>query len=503
MILQSDITTRTVDGQTFTCIRIGESRGDLPRHLLQGKKQEGYIVKGGRIEPWLYHSFFEQDGYRFLSIPQIDIMSVSTLATTQRPYALQRVQELAGAMLMLPSSFMNLNNGIFPTWRIYFIQGGGILFFPEVLSDIFAATVDDQMRYEAIGAWIHHGVGPSMSLCDQMTQLLYFAVTSVIPFQQRSVREDNFRLLPLTIADAVLAPTLPLLTATWIDRTLALTARTASKISTDPPKETLQWFLTQTASLQWDLPQLEKAQDIQLLQQDEACAKFLQKQDKRARRTVFLRKKGWIIALVAVLVIGGATFAGMQIQRALEPPYTAGMDAQQVIQEYYLGQNNLDISQLEASFARGVKSPVSMEVSNLFVTRQMRMAYEGLTTVIPVQEWIAQGKPAIPATASVYGVTDIKITQLSEDEYRATSLLYAPYDYEDVDDTEDTEATAVPGEMQEYLYAQSQDFRMVWNKRGWWEIAQIGELHYEALGPTTIKTYEPKKAMASPMAATN
>ena len=47
---------------------------------------------------------------------------------------------------------------------------------------------------------------------------------------------------------------------------------------------------------------------------------------------------------------------------ALRPPYTAGMSAPEVIEEFHSAQNELDLSKMGASFARGVENPYEMEV---------------------------------------------------------------------------------------------------------------------------------------------
>lgn len=503
MIRQQDIQQRTVEGRKLTYIAIGDAEGELPRYMLQGRKDPGYIVKGDYIDPWYWESFSEQEGVRYVYFPELEISPVSSLRTSLRDRALPLVRELAEAILKLPADFLKLNNGVLPIWRIYFIQGGGILFFPEFLSDIIAATGDDDDRYASIGGWIRHGVEASFSLCNQMTQLLYFAATGKAPYHSPVVREAKFKVLPLADAAPVLAPTLSKGITRWVDSTLAISNNDQKKATgNQSPAEGLRWWLSQTATLEWQLPTLPGVLDADImarLQADPTCGAFLIAQAKKAARSVFWRKKGWIVLLCVIIVAGVSTFAGSQIKRALTPPYTAGMEPQAVIAEYYTGQNELDIQKLEASLTGKAKSPVSMEVSNLFVTRQMRMAYEGINSMVPAPDWNAQGRPAIPDYAFVYGVDDVRVNQTGPNTWVATSVLYSPYDYEDLRPAEEKETLDLPASESKtstvYLYEQTQEFTMEFNKKGWWEISHIGDLYYTSLGSLTVDLYTPERAM--------
>lgn len=510
MIRQQDIQQRNVDGREMTYIAIGDAEGELPRYMLQGSKAPGYIVKDDSLEPWYWESFSEQQGIRYVYFSALDISPIASLRTTLRDRALPLIQELAEAIMKLPPDFLQLNNGIFPIWRIYFIQGGGILFFPEFLSDIIAATGDDDDRYASIGGWFNHSLEASFTLCNQLTQLLYFAATGKAPYHNPIVRENKFRVLPLVDAAQVLAPTLDPKTARWIDETLTMSNNDQKKATGNmTPAKGLQWWLSQTATLSWQMPSLPGVLDADImarLQADPTCSAFLVTQAKRAARRVFWRKKGWIVLLCAAIVIGIAAFAGSQIKRALTPPYTAGMEPPQVIVEYYTGQNELDIQKLEASLGGKAKSPVSMEVSNLFVTRQMRMAYEGINSMVSAPDWNAAGRPAIPDYAFIYGVDNIKVTQTGANTWIATSTLYSPYDYEDLHTSDEEQMLELPDTENRtttvYLYDQTQEFTLEMNKKGWWEITHIGDTYYTPAGSLTVSVYTPDRGSGLGQGAT-
>jgi hypothetical protein len=51
------------------------------------------------------------------------------------------------------------------------------------------------------------------------------------------------------------------------------------------------------------------------------------------------------------------------------------------------------------------------EAMNLYVISRVQMGYEGKANPMPADEWDKAGRPALPAGTSVYGVTDLQITE--------------------------------------------------------------------------------------------
>ena len=51
MITTKDIINHVVDGELKTCIKLGRDDFGLPKHLMQGEKKCGYLLKNGELIP--------------------------------------------------------------------------------------------------------------------------------------------------------------------------------------------------------------------------------------------------------------------------------------------------------------------------------------------------------------------------------------------------------------------------------------------------------------------
>ncbi len=471
-----------IDGKPMRLIVIGGQSMELPTYLLQGEKAQGYVYKDGALKCWFWKGLTVVDGKRCLYFDPLDIFAFEQIASTKRDRALHLVRDLAKALMLLPSSFLDLSSGILPLWRIWGVEDGSLLILPQDVADLFASCADEQMRFFHIGAWVHHGIHAPFSLIDQLTSFLYFAATGFPPFADKNTREDAFRPLPLNLCPVNLDKA----TTAFIDKTLSLSlTKMRDFTGNQESQKALSHFLEQTERLEWNLPNLEHAKKREDLYEVGSCASFLDAQKKRAKRKIFWRKKGWIVITVAVSVFAIAYFTTSRIRIALTPPYTAGMSPITLIEEFYAGQNALDLQKMEASLAKKTKNPASMEVTNLFVTRQTRQAYEGINTQIDPNRWISEGKPAILEGTFLYGVADISVQAITENTYLATGVLYTPYSYQDESESPEQTAKGIPI----YTYQLEQQFIIEMGKRGWYEITDISSVGVQSLGKIVVPTY--------------
>jgi len=493
MVVAPDIFTSVIEQKTYTCIAIGPSGVDLPSYLMQGQKAPGYIITEGKEPlPWYWDGLSVVHDKRCLYFKNINLFSITELATTKRSRALPLVRELAQALAKLPAKFLDLSSNTLPLWRIWGIEEGGFLILSQDLADLFASCAEEDVRYGMGSAWVHHGLHTPFSLCDQMVQLLYFAAIGFPPFGAIETREDGFRALPLGLSPLDLDPK----STSFIDSTLRLSLSKQREASGNQESQrALAWFAQATENLQWNLEDRKEAPTYEAMRVFPTSSAFLQNQKKRSDRNIFWRKKGWIVISVACAVTIVVWFTTGRIKDALAPPYTAGMAAEQIIEEYYISQNELDLQKMEASLAKKVKNPAAMEVTNLFVSRQTRQAYEGITTQIDPNTWIANGKPDILEGTFIYGVADVRIRALDNQMYEATSVLYSPYPY-----FEDQEETMVKeGEIVIFRYEQVQLFSIGVNKRGWFEITSLDSKDLRRLENLRIPTFKREtKAIGMP-----
>ncbi len=493
MVVAPRVFTSVIEQKSYTCIAIGPTGVDLPSYLLQGQKAPGYIVMpGDEPKAWYWEGLSIAQEMRCLYFEELALFSITEIATTKRKEALSLVRELARALSLLPSKFLDLSSNILPLWRIWGIEGGGFLILSQDLGDLFSSCAEEDVRYNMVSAWVHHGIHTPFALTDQMTQLLYYATLGFPPFGPSETREDGFRALPLALSSVNLAQP----SISFIDDTLRLSLSKQREASGNmESQKALSWFLQATEDLSWNLQNREQARTYEEMREVSTSAAFLESQKKRSDRSIFWRKKGWIVITVVVSVTALVWFTTGRIKEALAPPHTAGMAAEQVIEEYYFAQNELDLQKMEASLARKVKNPAAMEVTNLFVSRQTRQAYEGITTQVDPMFWLEQGQPPLLEGTFLYGVSDIRIRQINSTDYEVTSILYSPYPY-----FEDQESTLIKeGEALIFRYEQVQYFSIGEHKRGWLEITALENRDLRRLDNLIIPTYKREtKAIGMP-----
>lgn len=484
MIVSPEVFTAEIEQKEYSCIAIGPKGMDLPSYLMHGGKQCGYLIRDGEAPmPWYWQGFSIVEERRCFYFEKLNLFPITEIATTRRGKALSLVRDLSQALSTLPSRFLDLSSNTLPIWRIWAIEEGGFLILPQDLADLFSSCAEEEERYLMSSAWVHHGIHTPFALCDQMVQLLYFAYAGFPPFAQKATREDGFRALPLSL----LATSVSEKTVTFIDGSLRMSlAKQREASGNAESQKALSWFFSATASLHWDAENRLQAPSYEDMRDNPTTSPFLQSQEKRANRVVFWRKKGWIVITVLLSSILVISFTTGRIKDALAPPYTAGLNQQQVIEEYFVGQNELDLQKMEASLGKKVKNPAAMEVTNLFVSRQTRQAYEGITTQVDPNKWIANGKPALLEGTFLYGVTDVSVKALDSTSYEVSSTLYSPYPY-----FEDQEGTMVEaGEVVIFRYNQVQVFTVELAKRGWFEITSITNRSVSKLDLLRVPTYQ-------------
>ncbi len=467
----------TIDGTPLSAITIASQDAQLPSYLLGGEKQPGYLYDGERLTKWYWKGLSAYEGRRVLTFEPLSITPMNKLSTTLRSEALFLVRRLAEALLLTDSAFLDLSSGIIPLWRLWVTDAGGILIMSQDIGDLFASVSDEEERYLNSACWVHHTIHAPFSLIDQMTSLLYSSAAGAPPFADRNSREDGFRHLPLALIETGLDER----TVAFIDETLSMSLTKMREAAGNKlPHRALSAFLAKSEALVWNLESVEQAMSRQEQLASPKAAAFAERQAKRAKAKIFWRRFGWIIITVVLSVSLVASFVVGRVKDALAPPYTASFGQTEIIEAYYRAQNELDLQRMDASFARKVKNPSTMEVTNLFVTRQTRQAYEAINVQVDPEQWLAEGMPPILEGSFIYGVSDVAVERLGEDSFVARSTYWAPFNY--AGETEE-------GPMAVYAYDMVQRFSIETGKKGWYEITAISAPELSNMRRVEVATY--------------
>ena len=392
--------------------------------------------------------------------------SSSELPKSLRPRAFELLRELTHALGMAGENLFWLMDSI-PLSNFWFFDNGDILLLSSQMGDILDRFELSEDRFRDKSIWHAHNCIDGYGKAQFLFQLLYYTLSGVAPFESPEVRENGFRAVPLEL----LFP--PSSTATEIFRTIdkAISDDRKFQYTVSNPMS----FFIQT------LDKLSEVPDSSLVPGENPNMEFFRaKLEKRAGRRVFLRRKGLkvtLISIAAAVVLGIAIF---YVYRAVKPPVTKDLNEVQLIEWYYDAVTNLDVSAMDEALRNGYSGPDMMEVSSLYVTSAYQKAYGGASNVVNPNDWIAGGMQALPQYSTVYGATDIRIEQLSDDVYRAYVTFWTTASNEDYIDTEDLDKQT-DTTVYEYLHVVDITFR----SRGYWrEITKI-----ETVEDTLIKEH--------------
>ncbi len=482
----SRIRNLEIDGEEKTLINLGGDDFPLPRHMMSGEKLPGYIFQDGIIHKWYWDGIKTVDGEKHVYFSRLDISSLSHISTSRRSRALSILIDLASAILQAPKGFADLQVGVMQMYRFYLLDDDRLLLLPPDLADVFNIYMDDETRYRECAAYFKGGTEEGFALVRQFGALLYEALTGISPYEDRNIREHQYKELPLELFQEELFPRLDRKTFGFIE--FLLHARSTEQrdiMGNRRPEENLAWFIEKARECSWDVDDIteeERKSAVEKVFSSGEVERFMVKTAEGARRHRFWRLWGTVITTTAIVLIIFFSIFYSMIKNALEPPTVKGMDQIGVITSFYDAQNALDAERLTEAL-KGCKAPQETEVINLFVNTRTRNAYENIDAVVRADEWVNAGMPAIERGKFIYGVADLKITEIGENVYRATYDTYTPFPYdEDVKTEAYLDEKGIPIYTQAFRYKMSQTLTLRYNKRGWYNIVSIEDEDYVADG---------------------
>ena len=483
--MRDRISEITVGGNRYYGIEIGDDKSGVPKHILQGVREQGLIIDDHNISKWNWNGVTTVGDRVYVYFDPCNIEGLETIATSNRKNALILIEEIAYGILNADKSFLSLDGDIFPLYRIFIIDKTKILLLPPDLGNILAIARIGERRREEVGNLVKENILHSYALVLEMAELMYFAATGMFPYSLHEVRSNHFQEVPIEFFNTGLDSR----TEAFINLVLNANNKKMREISGNRKGwENLGWFLQESNSLAWNLESIKETEMEKRLEETESSdeyKEFFEKSAKIAKRRDFWRVKGTLIVTASIIALIVLSVFSSILYNSLKAPTTKDMDQEEMLYHFYEAQNALDITEM----SEGVKAsiPQESEVMNLFVTRQTRMAYENTNTQVEASDWVNKGKPAIEETSYVYGTIVEKAELIADDKWRVDAIWYTPYPYEK--DKED-ESVAIEGKSPIYSYRVTETFQFKWNKRGWWNITDIEITGYEFLNLEYADTYK-------------
>lgn len=387
--------TRIIQQSDRTLIYAAPEDFPIPRTLLQNGHEPGYLVSGHVIRPWEWHGFTIIEGSRYIACSKMELISLPEVLSLPQNTALNRFETAGRAFAHLAGTEKQIFSGYsaISLLSLFFTSTEELLILPQSLRSYIDSAMDDLQLFESKAQWSCPRLTGEAAAAYELTSWVYAAVTGAgAPAGSRRVRDDDYRSIP---AESY-RPDLPESWRVWFDRHLSM--KTAGDISL------ASWYESFSR-----LPEISE-RFSRTTEQQQALDEIIRKQELRSSRKVSLRVhriRNIVITAVAAAVL---LIAGSFIRQALTPPLTAGMSPEEVIVFYFDMYNALDSVSMSDALARGVKSDSEESLSYMFVTSQVRRAYEGDSGFIPAQQWIDEGMPDVPDTSMIYGITDIEIS---------------------------------------------------------------------------------------------
>ncbi len=338
---------------------------------------------------------------------------------------------------------------------LYYTDDNDIILFPEYILDLIASHQDELYTVQFVDAYNHPELQGEKALCFTLGVIAYKMVTGKLPFYEKdstTLRESIRRKEPLP----------PSYKVPGIRKDFSQMILSSLKPALGNGVTLSSWI-----EMLEDIQQNGYTEKIDRTEAEKRRKEgdLLQKKNEKAfkRKLYFLKNWKLITGIIAGVLFAGFVLSA-PLKKIFSPPVTKGMPAKQVVRLYYTSINKLDIETLsDCVTGRAGKQDIK-EVTGIFVISRVRTGYEGKSGFLQAAVWLKKGKPVLKPGVSIYGITGLKISRLSENTYRAD---YVKWTTEVPQDTTDTMVTGKPEK------ACITDTLHLVKKRGAWIIDKI------------------------------
>jgi hypothetical protein len=396
------MTTEIMDrGERKLALYVGRSAsGRSLSKLAALRGSPGWIVAGNTVNEWKFDGFLERDEELYLQGPYVEGRSLESILPLGLQEALPSISRLAGALALLSERMIPL----FPiqTDSVIFRADGGVLFLPpETLRELrgLRSAEDNLDVYERIN---HPELNAETLASFSIAALLYRISTGRFPFEGGTVEQvhEEARKRGIPAPDKAvpgLSPDFSGLVMSGLGR------GNGGKVGLSTWKEKLEAWRPESLVNE---PAAEEKDRIRR----EAAAEMV-KADRKFKRAVFIQKNGVRTAVIAGIVIIVGLIVGQYVKNLLAPRVTHGFAPEKVVETFYRAMSSFDHATMSSCVTGQGGSGDITETTTMFVFSRVTMGYEGRSSIVGADEWDKAGRPELQPMLSVYGVTDLALTQ--------------------------------------------------------------------------------------------
>jgi hypothetical protein len=360
----------------------------------------GWHVSDEAVREWRFEGFSQQPDGVCLYGPEVGGVTLAEALELPLERALPLLARLADALGTLGERMVPL----FPLQAdaVILDDRGGVLFLPpEVMHEVRGVRpfAENRITFEALN---HPDLKGEPLASFTLGACLYRAAVGKFPFGGSDAEQMHEQARKLAIQPpARLVPGLREEASELVMAALGRQRGRSARIA--------EWRAGFAAwTREGILRPVDPGEREKLIQ--EAAAR--ERDAAKRFRTRTFWEKNWRI--VAIAVAGAAVAGGVLgsiLSGVFAPRATRGYPPRKVVETFYTAINRMDHMLMEDCVVDKAGQGDITEAMNLYVISRVQMGYEGKANPMPADEWDKAGRPALPAGTSVYGVTDLQITE--------------------------------------------------------------------------------------------
>jgi len=319
-----------------------------------------------------------------------------------------------------------LPRGIVSAGILFSLDGRQLLVLPPQIAAKALAAAGAAARATAVARLTSpHADTAEADASFLIAQAAYFFATGQCAYGPAAEEPGSMApACPSAVAAVLTAPRLDAALATLIDKALC-----------DPRKVSLgEWgHALEKASVQgWS--RVVSAEEAAELERRRASAEAEARAKKK--RADFWRKRGGIVAAVAIAVAVIGFVGGDMMRAQRDKPNFSSLPVSELVAQYYKAIDDIDLDSLEACGKNQASKADYDYLMNVMVLSKTRMAYEGKSPIVNAAKWVSAGEPKLDSTAFLYGIAGLSIVK--EESQGSDSALYrATYSFWSMDHKED------------------------------------------------------------------
>lgn len=369
--------------------------------------EPGILIRGGKAERWESTESIEHEGKLLFTGPAYE---GETLADTD--LNIEILLNIAIAFQTIIQEKIPVSGFYLP--GIFILTGGGILIFPPSLINFITNQLSDNESMEFWQPYNHPEAEEKLQFPFILAVLAYKLLTGNLPYTGSSIteiREKMRKSRPVGLE--LLKPGINKDIAGIIDHSFSL-----KDVKLSDWISLLQLWKKEGA--------IKAVNEAELLQTQKIAVKKKNRRQKHFETSQFFSQNWKTFAVVLIVFTFVVSFSIQPIKNAMEPPYTIGMTADEVIATYYNAIIDMNIEIMEDCVNKGVGKSDIKEVTQIFVISRVRTGYEGKSGLISAQDWNDGIITVITPGEQVYGIADVEIVQLNDRTFYANYIRLYP-----------------------------------------------------------------------------